>query len=199
MNANGIMISEEEKKRIARDAWVYNWSTEQIDRAVANSASVSLSGGDYAAQAEDLHAYADDYGISLSDSMAKQFQADFLAKKGSEGVKALIRAQAAAMHPVFAQRIESGQSLRSLTDAYFQKASEMLEIDPNEIGWNDPLFANGRAFSFNDANSGQPVQKTLYDFEKDIRKDKRWLNTKNARDELTQGAYQLLQRFGLAG
>lgn len=195
---SGVQLGDDDLNKIARDAWVYNWNPEQTDRAVARAASVALDGGDWAAQTEELHKYADDYGVDLTDPMQRQWQQDYLNKRGSEGIKSLIRSQASARYPVFGERLDSGESLRSLTDAYFQQAGNLLEVDPNTIDWSDPLFANGRAFITTNAN-GQQVQKSLADFEKDIRSDTRWVNTKNAKEELTSGAYNLLQRFGMVG
>lgn len=198
INAAGVQLSPEDIQKITRDAWVYSWTPEQVDRAIARASSVALSGGDYAAQTEELYAYADDFGIDLSEPMQRQWQQDFLSKKGAEAVKTLIRQQAAARYPVFAERLDSGQSLRSVTDAYFQKAAELLEVDPNSIDWNDPLFAGGKAFVTTDQN-GQQTQRALAEFEKNVRQDSRWVNTNNAREELTNGAYGLLQRFGMVG
>lgn len=196
LNANGVQLSEEELSSIARDAWLYDWTPDQMDRAVARAGSVTLGGGEWAASVEAMHQYADDFGVKFSDPMQRQFQSDFLEKRGAEGVKAMIRAQAANRYPVFAERLDAGESLRSLTDSYFQLAGEMLEVDPESLDWSDPLFSNGRAFVATN-QEGKQVQKSLADFERELRADSRWLNTKNAQDDLTRGAYGMLQRFGL--
>ena len=197
MGANGIQLPEDEVKRLARDAWVYGWNAQQIDARIAASEHTALGGGKWDETVASLAEYADQYGTTLSDAQLAQLKADYLNGRGSEAVQTQMREQAAQKYSLFADRINAGESLRSITDAYFTQAADLLEVDPNMLEWDDPLFTGGRAFQTVDEKTGQLRQKTLDEFQRDIRQDSRWTNTQNARKTLTDATYNLLNRMGL--
>ena len=198
MNSLGIQLPDDELRKIARRSWVFGWTPQQEQEAIAKSAETVLEGGQWSETVESLAAFADDYGVQFTDAMHRQLKKDFLAGKGAAGIQDLLREQAAAKYAVLADRINAGESVRSITDAYFNLAADRLELDVDAIDWDDPLFANGKAFTTT-GQDGQPAMKTLADFEREIRSDSRWMKTTNAQDELTNGAYGILQRFGMVG
>jgi len=198
LNDLGVQLTPGLLKQLAHDAWAYSWSDETlIDQIQALKSGVSYSGGRIAAGVDELTSFADDYGVGLSDADVRQFRTDFLDNKGIQNAKDRLQERAAQTYGVFADKIRSGQSVRALAGAYFQHAANMLEVDPNDIAWDDPLFSGGRAFTTVDPKTGQQVQKGLWDFEKDIRKDSRWLGTANARNEMMATTGGILQMMGL--
>lgn len=203
LNSSGLQLTDAKVREIARNAWVYGWNADQIDQKIASAAAGTkggpdIEGGEIGAKEYDLQTYADDFGTYLTDAQKRQLRQDLLDGKGDESVREAIRKSAASANPIFADRLEAGETLRSVTDAYFSAAADLLEVDANSLNWQDGLFKNGKAWTTTDEKTGKVRQKTLAEFERDIKRDNRWVNTKNAREELSNGAYDILKRFGLA-
>jgi hypothetical protein len=145
--------------------------------------------------------FADDYGVALNEADLRQLRTDIMdvgPQYGGSALQEQIQQRAAQTYTIWADQILAGRSVKQLAGSYFEKAAQLLETDPDSIGWDDPLFVGGKAFTTTDPNTGKQVQKGLWDFEKEIRKDSRWQGTKNARDEVTGTSYGLLKMFGLA-
>lgn len=196
LNQAGVQISDAALNTMARNAWVYDWSDQVIVDKVQDRDDVTYSGGEIAAGVDTLEAYANDYGVNLTDADINQFRQDYLDNRGDQEVRDTIQQRAAQTYAVFADQILGGQSTRSLAGAYFNRAAEMLETDPNSIDWDDPLFKGGKAFTATDANGKQAV-RGLWDFEKEIRQDSRWMDTENARDEVYSTGTGVLKQMGL--
>jgi hypothetical protein len=142
---------------------------------------------------DDL-AYKNGVTISAKD---RQLWANDLAGGGNaDKYEQLLRNKSASMYSVFGDQIRQGQNLSDLTSAYRDKMASLLEISGSDIKWNDPLLKDGKGFTTTDA-AGKPVQKSLWDFEKDIRGDQRWQYTQNAHDYYSSAATNLLRRFGM--
>jgi hypothetical protein len=55
-----------------------------------------------------------------------------------DDIKAEIRTKQATMYPTFADQINAGVTMWDLTSSYRQKMSDLLEVDPDSIKWDDP-------------------------------------------------------------
>lgn len=193
----GISVSDEVINSMARNAYVYQWTDDYIIDEVQKSAFGTTGGGQLAEAEDELTAFADDYGVSLSEADLRQLRNDILDGAGTQGVRELIQAKAAQTYGIWAEQIKAGQSTRALASAYFDRAAQLLEVDPNSIEWDDPLFVGGKAFTTTDQATGGQAQKGLWDFEKEIRQDSRWMKTKNAQDEVMGKATGILKTMGL--
>ena len=113
-------------------------------------------------------------------------------------VEKMIQQNAASYYTQFADRITAGETVKDIVSPYRQMIASMLDLpDPNAVDFinNDgtpaetlmqkALFGgqNGKAMS-------------LYDLQKEIRRDSRWLQSSNARSEYTDIATQLKRTFG---
>lgn len=103
-----------------------------------------------------------------------------------------IREQAAGRFQPFADKIRAGQSAYSLASPYINRMADILEINPEAITLDDPYIS--RAIMGVD---GQAMP--LWDFEQQLRKDPRWLNTNRAQNDVTGIASAVMQMFGLRG
>lgn len=197
LNQAGVVLSSAALNQMARNAWAYGWTNDTIIDQIQRGGKATFSGGNIAAGVDTLEQYANDFGVNLTDAEVRQFRQDFLDNKGDQGLRDAIQKRAAATYTVFADQLESGRSLKSLTSAYFDKAAQLLELDPNQIEWDDPLFVGGKAFTDVDPKTGRPMLKGLWDFEKEVRKDSRWQETQNARDSVIGTTGGILKQMGL--
>ena len=198
LNNKGVQVAPDVLDQLARNAYVFGWSIDTIiDEAQKNEGALTYAGGEIADSIAEVEQYANDYGVNLTDADLRKVRWDSLDNIGTEPTKDLLRERAAQTYGIFADQIRKGQATRVLAGAYFAKAADLLEMAPEDIDWSDPLFSGGKAFTATD-DKGQQVQKGLWDFEKEIRKDSRWMGTKNAKEETMGTAAGVLKMMGLA-
>ena len=97
-------------------------------------------------------------------------------------------------YSAFADRIAGGETVTEIADPYVSRLSELLELNPNDVGLDNDLVQ--RAMKQTSAD-GKPAAMDLYTFEKEVRKDNRWQYTKNARQEVSNVTADLLRQFGV--
>jgi hypothetical protein len=194
----GLKLSPGDVAKLARNAHVYGWTNEQIINTVQEAGNFTVEGGDIGTAIEEAHAFADDNGIFLNEADLDELEDNVLDGLGTTALQDKVRERAAAKFAPLAERIRAGETVKSITGSYFEKAASMLEVDPQAISWNDPLFKEGNAFLANDQD-GKQTMRSLADFEKMIKSDARWRTTKNANDEVLGMGYDVLRRFGMVG
>ena len=97
-----------------------------------------------------------------------------------------IRRMAANNYQKYSDQILAGTNLEDLASPYTRAMSEILEISPETIDFNDPLLT--------DALTGDV---TLTDFRRRLRSDPRWQYTQNAQDETLGALRSVLKDFGM--
>lgn len=200
----GINATDDQLRSIAKQVYVYGINdSQQVDLLLKSGAQATTgsatgpgasSTGQMLNNLDDL-AYKNGVTINAKD---RQLWANDLAGGGNvDKYEQILRNKSAAMYSVFGDQIRQGQNLSDLTSAYRDKMANLLEVSTSDIKWDDPLFKDGKAFTTTDA-AGKPAQKSLWDFEKDIRNDQRWQYTQNAHDYYSSAATGLLRRFGMS-
>lgn len=135
-----------------------------------------------------------DNGIKLSDNDATSYANKIVAGLVDENtVYNTIRESAASAFPSLADKIKAGLDLKSLASPYIQSMSDILEIPDTAIDLFDPQIRSAMAFTLPDGKVGT---KSIYDFEKDLRKDDRWQYTNKAREQAASVATTVLRDFG---
>lgn len=115
---------------------------------------------------------------------------------GSSSVQAqqaLVSAQAKSRFPSLSAQIDAGQTVRQIADPYIQTQAQLLEIVPGKISLQDSLVKKG--LSQRDSK-GQLGLMPLWQYEQEVRKDPRWDQTKNARDQYASIAHQIGRDWG---
>jgi hypothetical protein len=107
-----------------------------------------------------------------------------------------IRENAASLWPVFGQQIRAGVDARQMASPYIQAMAQEFEINPQEITLSDPYIRSALGGFSND---GQPQATNLWEFQKKLRQDPRWMNTAKAQNEVTSVTGKVMQMFGLMG
>lgn len=138
-----------------------------------------------------------DNGIKLSDNDATNYANKIVAGLVDENtIYNTIRESAASAFPSLADKIKAGLDLKSLASPYIQSMSDILEIPDTAIDLFDPQIRSAMAFTLPDGKVGT---KSIYDFEKDLRKDDRWQYTNKAREQAASVATTVLRDFGFMG
>lgn len=144
---------------------------------------------------QDLAKTAMANGLNLD----KNFGADVVAgwvKRVENGedvdtFKNLIRKTAAIGLPDNAAAlIEQGLDLDSVYAPYKKSMATILELPENSISLNDPTLRG--AITADKA-------MTVFDFEKQLRRDARWQYTDKAKEEVSSAALRVLRDFGFQG
>jgi hypothetical protein len=74
--------------------------------------------------------------------------------------------------------------------------SDILEIPDTAIDLFDPQIRSAMAYTLPDGKVGT---KSIYDFERQLRKDDRWQYTNKAREQAASVATTVLRDFGFMG
>ncbi len=153
-----------------------------------------LKGGAGAAQAVNgVIAYAKRYGINISNKDALSYVANELSagQEDMKKVNAKILAISKSTYNNLSDLISEDVNLSELTSNYKYNMGQLLEIDPNSIDVMDPTIQTALK------NNGNKGTMNLTEFDRMIRNDPRWAKTKNAREEASKYAYDILKDFGL--
>jgi hypothetical protein len=195
---------------LGENAYLHGWTESQIENVITSNPEIvgKIKGGTYAAQAQQVAEYANTMGFNVSAADRTNYQQRLLGLVDKNGVRVRsslddikndIRNKAIALNPVFADQIKAGVSMWDLTSAYRDKMANVLEMDPDTIKWDDPLWKDGKIYQSVDQNSGKVVARPLWEVDKMLRADERWQYTKNATDTYDKMTYGILQKFGMVG
>jgi hypothetical protein len=145
----------------------------------------------------DIKDLARNNGISLSDDAARTYATQIVAGIVDENTVAnAIRESAASAFPQYSEQIKAGLNLNTLANPYIQSMSNILEIPDGAIDLFDPTVRGALSYTMPDGKLGT---KSLYEFEKDLRRDPRWQYTDNAKASVSGSVQRVLQDFGFMG
>lgn len=177
------------------------WLTEQIKtnllagKQEVNKAAIPEGpSGKYFTEVKNLAAKN---GIMLSDEAATDYANKIVAGVlDADTAYNTIRESAASAFPQLADKIKSGIDLKTLADPYIQSMSNILEIPYSAVDLFDPKIRSALAYTLPDGKVGT---KSIYDFERELRKDPRWQYTNNARKTVADTTLKVLKDFGFQG
>lgn len=142
----------------------------------------------------ELRDYAQKQGVMLSNpTILSYVQSAVGGKTTINDAMTAIRTTAASAYPHLAARLAAGETVADIADPYRQTMATLLEVNPESLTVADPTIKQALQSK---GDKGQPVLRTLYDFENDLRKDKRWLKTKGAQDQAMSTVKRVLTDFG---
>lgn len=183
--------------QMAESAYMFGWDDNQIRQQLATY--VRYTDGQWlgaAAQvAEEAKAYAASMGLGISNDRLGRWMGDIMAGNTTlDNLKSQLLKEAQSAFPHLSDRLAGGETLAEIAEPYRQTMANLLELNPESITMTDPAIK--KALASKD-EQGKPVLRTLYDFENDIRQDKRWLKTKNAQDAAMETTNRILRDMGL--
>lgn len=207
MQVNGVTVDDadalERARFIVQNYWeTTDWSQylpTYIKQTFVDSGDVFKFGGEALQTFDSMRQYANKMGVFMSDSSVGTYVDKIFAGETTVAdAEKIIRDNAASYYTQFADRINAGETVTDIVSPYRQMIASMLDLpDPNAVDFinNDgtPAEALMQKALFGGQN-GKAM--SLYDLQKEIRKDARWLKSSNARSEYTNIAGQLNRMFG---
>jgi hypothetical protein len=186
--------------RYLNEGWGKPGRENLMAKALSENIGMSDTGamrGASGNMADELRSIAENNGITFSNDFYLS-----AAKSVNSNLSTLddwardIREQSASLFPVYSDKIRAGVSVRDLASPYTTLMAQTLELDPNNINLNDPYIREALG-GFSD--TGDPKATNLWDFQKKLRNDPRWMNTLQANNEITNGFEGILKMFGIRG
>lgn len=105
-----------------------------------------------------------------------------------------IQDMAISSNPSLADQIRAGQTLSDLALPYIEKLAAAWDLDRKTIDLTTPEIK--QAMAYLDPATQKVRQKSLWEFEQDLRKDPRWDDTKQGQKELADAGMQMMRELG---
>lgn len=140
---------------------------------------------------QSILATAINNGIKLNDDQVQGYLDAIKAGKDIATVQQELRGIASLGMPDSIKKlIEAGSDLNAIYSPYKRVMASSLDLDPNTIDLNDPTLRMA---------IGPDKEMSLYDYQKEVRKDNRWKYSQEANDEVTAMVNQVKRDFGFMG
>lgn len=183
---------------MAEDAFTFGWSNSKLRQELAKH--LSAKGGTYGGDAENarqqLEQYAFSMGVKLdSGTLHGWIKGIINGTRTLDDYKGSIQKMAISAFPGLADQIKGGMSVRDIADPYMNAMTRILEINGDALNLDDPLIRGALAAPGQDGKP--PALMPIWQFENQLRKDPRWLQTNNARQSLNSTARTIGQMFGM--
>ena len=147
------------------------------------------AGGSAAKDVNSILSYAKNYGVVLTKEQAMGYIANNF-KKGQNvdatRAKILQIAKSQPQYAAIADKISNDVSVKELASNYIYQKAETLELNMANIDVFDK-----------DIQDGLTGNLSMTDFNKRLRENPAWANTKNAKEEAANYATDILKSFGL--
>jgi hypothetical protein len=199
----GIDVSEADISAIATEAVNDGWLVdgreyklrERLSQYVEQSQSQGKAKGNLRSYASSFRNTATANGLQLSskyfEDLAKSVTLGLMSEDDAE---AEIREQAAGFWPSYSDKILAGYNVRDLASGYIYTMANELELDPQSISLDDSYIRSALT-SVDDTGNARP--KSLWEFQRELRNDPRWMNTNKAQNQVSSIASRVMEMFGL--
>lgn len=187
---------------VASMAFTNGWSEYEISRylgKISNTAARVRKGkllsGQIGREYAALREYAAQQGVKVSNRQWGNWMQNLVeADTNVDGIRAALDKKAISAFPGLKDEILGGTSVREFADQYIQSMADLLEVNEADID----VFNKDIKQALNSKNEkGKFSPLTLTDFETRLRKDPRWMKTKNARESLMGAGREILNAFGV--
>lgn len=196
--ATGKLIDNSEFiKGLAMQTVQNNWDDSQLEDFIATKSSIMFTGGGtLGSTLEKVKNQAYMYGIKIDSALEKEINYSLLdPNDGRDANYWLYSVKQQAMdsptYKPFAESLKAGRSLYEVTNNYRQQMANLLEVDSTAITWDDLM---GKVVDNTSGNA-----RTFADFTKQVKQDKLWQYTKNAKETYSNMALDLAKTFGFIG
>jgi hypothetical protein len=195
----GVDLTEADIDDITNTAASLNISvsSSMIDRLIRNKFNYAPGrafGGKAGETVIGLRATAAANGIDLDAQFGAQLDSWVERVMQGESVdtfKNVIRQTAKIGLPEnVGKLLDEGVDLETVYSPYRNLMAKVLEVNPETVRLDDPVLRS--------AITSQG-EMSLYDYQRQLRKDPRWQYTDNAREDVSNAALQILRDFGFQG
>lgn len=187
--------------QIAKLAFTHQWSTQQIRERLADEGGVrkqikqQRATGRVAEAERMMRSLTGDFGVefSLRDraNMARRYAAGSL---NESAIQANFAERAKSTYAAIADDIDAGRTTADVARPYMESMAQLWEINGADIDLKDEKI---RKALTNRNSDNKPELPSVWQFENDLRQDRRWLGTNNARRSLLGTGYRALKDMGV--
>lgn len=192
------VLSNEGLDRLAKRALLFGMDEAQIRDVLAKHVKPSSTGtytGELAGIEQDLRSTALANGVSLNDEQVQRWMRSIVRGEASQDQFVTnIRGIAASQFSLYGEQIRSGMDLVDVASPYMQSMADILEVNPASLTLTDPTIR--RALSGARDQQGKVNPMTISDFEDSLRRDPRYMYTKQATRTAETLATQLAKSWG---
>jgi hypothetical protein len=195
----GLNVSSKTLAQMAENSLKFAWSNSQVKDVLANMVTYNPGkmSGTPATLEMQFKQLANDYGIQASDRQIGDWINGMLGERYTEdNIRDFLRDSAKSKYAGMATWLDKGMTVREAASNHLSSFSRLMEVDANTVDMMDPLIQQALQGK-PDPKTGVPLMETVYEFERSIKKDSRWLKTKNARDDMTNAAMGIARDWGL--
>lgn len=195
----GARIGDSYIKSLTEHVLTFGYTEEEIRSHIAPYVKL-VNGemvGDAGKMLDVMRQRAHDFGVTVGDDRLAWHVQNIARGKGTEeDLDNWLKAQAKALYPGLAKMIDAGVTVEDVAQQYKQAMAQILEVDVASIDLRkDPHLR--KALTFKDSSGkGEPAPMALYEFERMLRNDPRWMKTSNARSQLSAVTNKVMQDFG---
>lgn len=203
-NRIGIPLGTPTLHKFANEALVNGYTEDQIRQKLGAMGSVfdvgkkgGVLSGDVGQAQQQINAALAAYGLQgrvTRNSIGGWLSAIAQGTRDMNFVMGQIQNLAISSFPGLADRIKGGETVMDIAQPYIESMGRLLEINPQDVDLNDPKIRQALSHRNKD---GQVGPKTVWEFEDDLRKDRRWLATNNARESMMEVATSIGRDFGV--
>lgn len=202
-NQMGVKLTDAQYNKLAEDSLRYGYSDQEVRNNLASYVKL-LPGrndmvGDAGALLDKYRQKARAYGLTIPDGRITEFVKEVMSGANTEESFDLwIKEQAKALYPNLGKFIDAGLTIEDIASNYQQRMAQVLELDPTTIDLQkDPLLRQALFYQDPKAKPGaEGAPMSMWDFEKKVKSDPRWLQTNNARDTMMGITGDVLRDFG---
>lgn len=140
----GITIPPNELATIVEQSLAWDYTDAELDDLIASyGEGGGVRGGTAGASAQEIIALGREYLHTIPQADAERFALKILqGEMTMDGVKANLASQAGQAFPQFADQISSGYSIADATASMRGHVSQILDIDPMQIDFNDDRWTD---------------------------------------------------------
>lgn len=186
---------------MAGNSLQFGWSDAETKNFLAGHVNFTAGqmGGTPAAVEMQVKKIAGDYGLTLSGSQVSDYVSGVVTSRYTEdNVRDFMADMAKSKYVGMTPYLDKGMTVRQVASQHVSSYAKLLEVDPDSVDLNDTVLQQALQGT-PPAPGALPEMQSVYQFERAVRRDPRWLRTKNARDSMTTSGQSLLRDWGLVG
>lgn len=195
------MADPKQLRAWAETAHRMGWSEAQLRDRLTNTMNFRKlmrqrqMGGAASQTEQQIQSLQTAYGVKLGNQWtARQLERVMKGDDTIEGVASRLREISMREYQGWASQLASGQTIQDIAEPYIQRMADLLELNPADV----EVFDNKiQAALKQTTKDGKPAAMSLSAFADEVRKDKRWQYTDNAREQVSGITADLLRQFGL--
>jgi len=194
-------MSDTDLTFIATNSLREGWSQAETKRMLTYFAGYQPgnANGTAATLEMQVKGMANDYGVTVTTGQLTDWVTGMMSERYTEdNLRDYLRDMAKSKYAGMGTYLDMGMTVKQVAAPYLSSYSQLMEVGADSVDLSDNVIQ--QALQGTPPAPNQPPQmQSLYQFEQTLRRDPRWLRTKNARESVTSAGQNILRDWGLVG